>query len=98
MLPASTPRPQTDVEHRAHLRANVQAAELGDGHPGDWALHQFAVYDGPGDLTPFAPPDYIEYEFGILPDWLTHLAGLLGPDHAEAIAKRGHSAQLEAGQ
>jgi hypothetical protein len=55
MLPAMTPKPQTDVEHRAHLRANVQAAERGDGHPGDWGLHHFAVHGGPGDFTPFAP-------------------------------------------
>jgi hypothetical protein len=26
MLPASTRRPRTDQEHRAHLRANVQTA------------------------------------------------------------------------
>ena len=94
MLPASTPWPRTDEEHRAHLRANVQAAAAGDGHPGDWRLHHLAVYAGSGDLTPFAPPDYIEYEFSPWPDWLSELAELFGPDHPSVIAQRG----LEAGQ
>jgi hypothetical protein len=94
MQPASTPRPRTDAEHRAHLRANVQAAATGDGHPGDWRLHHFAVHPGPGDLMPYQAPDYIEHEFSLLPDWPEHLADLFGPDHASVIARRG----LEAAQ
>jgi hypothetical protein len=94
MLPARVPPPRTDVEHRAHLRANVQAAAAGDGHPGHWSQHFYALPSGPGDLTPFAAPDYIEYEFSLLPDWLAHLGEVFGPDHAQIIAQRG----AEAGQ
>jgi hypothetical protein len=97
MLPAMTPKPRTDIEHRAHLRANVQAAAAGDGHPGEWSLHHFAVHDSPGDFTPFAPQEHIDTEFGFLPDWLTHLAEILGPDHAQIIAKRGRTAEPQPG-
>jgi len=97
MLPAAVPPPKDDATARAHLRANVQAAETGAGHPGDWTLHHYAIHASRGDFTPFAPADFIETEFGLLPDWLSHLAGILGPDHAQTIARRGHAAEPEAG-
>jgi hypothetical protein len=97
MLPAAVPPPKDDTTARAHLCANVQAAEAGGGHPGDWSLHHYAVHASPGDFTPFRPPDYIETEFGFLPDWAGYLAGILGPDHPQAIARRGRAAELEAG-
>jgi hypothetical protein len=98
MLPAAVPPPKDDVTTRAHLRANLQAAATGDGHPGEWSLHHYAVHGSPGDFTPFAPEEFIEHQFGFWPDWLSHIGQVLGPDHGQAIAKRGRAAQLEAGQ
>lgn len=69
------------------------AAVGGDGHPGHWSLHHFAIHDGPGDFTPFTPPDYIEVTYWLLPGWLTGPSGILGPDHAHP----GRPAELEAG-
>jgi hypothetical protein len=96
MQPANTPRPRTDAEHRALLRANVQAAAAAGafGHPGNWRLHHFFVDNSPGDFTPFWPADYVEHRFSFVVDLFSPLAGIFGPDHAQIIAQRG----AEAGQ
>jgi hypothetical protein len=98
MLPAMTPKPRTDVEHREHLAGNVDAAgrhSLATGaDPGHWQLHHTALLPGPGDFTPYQAPDYAEEIHSPLGNWLEQLAELLGPDHAQAIAQRG----MEAGQ
>ena len=94
MLPAAVPPPKDDATARAHLRANVQAAAAGDGHPGHWELHHFAVHGSPGDFTPFAPEEFIETEFGPWPRWIANFGDILGPEHAQTVAQRG----LEAGQ
>ena len=98
MLPAAVPPPKDDATRRAHLRANVQAADAGDGHPGHWQLHMWALPEGPGDLTPLDAPDYAEFAelpvLGGLLGWLGWLGSFVSPDYAQAIAQRG----LEAGQ
>jgi hypothetical protein len=96
MLPARVPPPRTDVEHRAHLRANVQAAAAADRHPGDWQSHAWFAVRSPGDFTPVEAPEYAKLRDGLpsLGSLLEHLGLWLAPDHAQAIAQRG----LEAGQ
>jgi hypothetical protein len=90
MLPAATPRPRDDKTARAHLRANIQAAD--SGH---WHEHHIALpADTPGDFTAYQAPGYAERELWPVGEWLQALAETFGPDHAQAIAQRG----LEAGQ
>jgi hypothetical protein len=90
VLPAATLRPRGDKTARAHLRANVQAAD--SGH---WHEHHIALPLGaPGDFTPYQAPGYAEHGLGPFGEWLEALAEILGPDHAQVIAQRG----LEAGQ
>lgn len=96
MLPAAVPPPKADATRRAHLRANVQAATAGDGHPGDWQSHAWYAVSSPGDFTPVNAPDYAELRDGLpsLGSLLEHLSRWLAPDHAQIIAQRG----IEAGQ
>ena len=94
MQPHRVPPPRDDKTTRAYLRANVQAATAGDGDQGHWYLHHIALPDGPGDFTPYRAPDYAEHDVWPPGEWLEALAGVFGPDHAQAIARRG----LEAGQ
>ena len=64
-------------------------------HPGHWQLHHIAdPTGGPSDFTPYQAPDYAEHGVWPFSDWIEALAETLGPDHAQAIARRG----LEAGQ
>jgi|HubBroStandDraft_2_1064218.scaffolds.fasta_scaffold2859475_1 hypothetical protein len=93
MLPASTPRPKTDTEHRAHLIANVQAAAAGDRHPGHWESHAWYAVHSPGDFTPVEAPEYGELaELPGLGGLLGWLGSFAGPDYAQAIAQRGMEA------
>ena len=94
MLPAAVPPPKDDATRRAHLRANVQAADAGDRHPGDWQSHAWYAVHSPGDFTPVEAPEYGELRDGLpsLGSLLDHLGLWLGPDHAQT-AQRG----LEAG-
>ena len=93
-----TARQTSDERAREQLRGQVtaaaQAAALDWRHPGHWELHHIALPgDGPGDFTPYRAPEYAEHGLSPLA-FLEHLAEILGPDHARAIAGRG----LEAGQ
>jgi hypothetical protein len=96
MQPAAVPRPRDDVQARAHLRANVQAAAGGERHPGEWQQHAWYVPDSPGDFTPMKAPDYAELHDGlpVLGELFDRIAEVLTPDHAQVIARRA----LEAGQ
>jgi hypothetical protein len=87
-----------EYEARARLLGQVTAAVAaapGAGkHPGHWHLHHIALPDGPGDFTPYQAPEYAEDGLWPFGEWLKVLADVLGPDHAQGIARRG----LEAGQ
>jgi hypothetical protein len=93
MQPHRIPLPRDDKTARAHLRANVQAAEAACD-PGHWQLHHITLADGPGDFTPYRAPGYAEQGLWPFGEWLEALAEIVGPDHAQVIARRG----LEAGQ
>jgi hypothetical protein len=95
MLSAAVPPPKDDAICRAHLQANVQAAATGDGHPGEWQLHMWALPAGPADLTPHEAADYVEFtELPVPCGLLEWLGSFVGPDSVQLIAQRG----LEAGQ
>lgn len=78
MLPHRVPPPRDDTTARAHLHANVQAAEAARD-PGHWQLHHIALADGPGDFTPYRAPDYAEHALGPLGEWIEALAEIVGP-------------------
>lgn len=95
MQPARIPRPHNDTTARAHLRANVEAAASGAGHPGDWRLHFYAVQDGPTDFTPFRAPDYIEADLTLWGQLIEHLGGVLSPDYRQLVEQGGASVKDE---
>jgi hypothetical protein len=93
-----TPEEEARARLHAQILGAVGAAGVAPGmgrHPGHWQLHHIALPGGgPGDFTPYQAPEYIEEELSPFGELLEHLAEILGPDHAQAIALRG----LEAGQ
>ena len=89
MQPHTVPKPHDDKTVRAHLLANVQAADSGY-----WKEHHIALPCGSGDFTPYGIPEYAEQEFAVHEPLLEFLAELFTVDHARAISQRG----LEAGQ
>jgi hypothetical protein len=94
MQPHRVPPPRDDKAARAHLQANIEAAADASLDPGHWPLHHIALPGGPGDFTPYQAPEYAEHSLWPFGEWLEALADVLGPDHAQCIARRG----LEAGQ
>jgi hypothetical protein len=93
MQPASVPHPKDDAKARPHLIANLEAAEAGALHPGDWRVHTLFLVDAPGDFTPVRPPDYAEIHEGPLGQPLGYLGEYL-PGWSPLAAQPG----LEAGQ
>jgi hypothetical protein len=90
MQPHTVSKPHDDKTVRAHLQANVQAADSGY-----WKEHHIALpCGGPRDFTPYGIPEYAEQEFAVHEPLLEFLAELFTVDHARAISQRG----LEAGQ
>jgi hypothetical protein len=89
---------QTPEEARTRVRAQVTGAALAAPSagldPAHWQLHHIALPAGPGNFTPYQAPGCIEEELSPFGEWLEALADVLGPDHAQGIARRG----LEAGQ
>lgn len=91
----TTPADRPCEQLRGQVSAAAAAAAGGWWHPGHWELHHTALPgDGPGDFTPYPAPDYAEHGLSPAAALLERLAEILGPGHAQVIARRG----LEAGQ
>ena len=95
MQPPRVPPPRDDTITRPPARQHPgRHTVAGDGDSGHWYLRHIALPDGPGDFTPYQTPDYAEHAVWPPGAWLEALAEILGPNHAQSIARCG----LEAGQ